>query len=113
MGRKTNGQRQVSIKKCKFCGKEFISTANRTMYCSIKCSNAWKSLFGYHYKPAFPVSDTKCWDCKRATGGSFCPWANWFIPVEGWVATPTNVKMGGNKSQKSYVVHECPIFDRG
>lgn len=49
---------------------------------------------------------TLCWDCKNATGG--CRWSDQLHPVEGWTATQTRNKCGGD----SYIVHNCPEFIR-
>ena len=100
------------MKACKYCGTLFKSYRN-VQYCSKKCAALWKSLYGFHYVPVTPISDTLCWNCGKALADSDCPWANNFIPVEGWEATSTNVNMGNNRTQKSYVVHKCPIFERG
>ena len=48
---------------------------------------------------------TICWDCKNACGG--CSWSSSLIPVKGWTAIPTH-----NCSQSSYLVTECPEFER-
>ena len=112
MGKKRG--KTFTLKKCKFCGKEYMAKTNQ-QYCSRRCSTNWRKMFGQAYVP-YPkgkMKDTLCWECKRATGGSFRPWANWFIPVEGWKATPTRLKMGNNRTITSYDVHECPIFERG
>lgn len=64
------------------------------------------------------VRDTLCWKCKNATTAG-CSWSDKFIPVEGWDATPTYLKRGytlkGEKKEfeSSYIVHSCPLFERG
>jgi hypothetical protein len=90
---------------CKGCGKVFASYRS-LQYCSRACAgNATKGK-----------KDTICWNCKRATG--FCSWSEKFIPVKGWKATPTIIKIanryGKNKTyDNSFLVHECPLFERG
>jgi hypothetical protein len=58
----------------------------------------------------FVKTDTLCWDCKNATGG--CSWSSSFVPVEGWDATKTIVKVV-QKEEESYIVRKCPLFERG
>lgn len=103
-----------TIKNCKFCGKEFLAKKN-SQYCSRKCATTWRRLYGYHYipKPTGKPKDTLCWQCKKSTSGSDCPWANRFEPVDGWNATSSIVKMGLDRTQESFFVHECPLFERG
>ena len=48
---------------------------------------------------------TLCWECANAMCG--CSWSQSFIPVKGWKAIPTK-----GKAFHSYVVLECPEFDR-
>lgn len=52
---------------------------------------------------------TLCWDCEKACGK--CSWSKKFIPVEGWVATPTKVSIGENQYIDSFDVYECPEFE--
>ena len=53
--------------------------------------------------------NTICWDCAHATNKDcVCSWAWYLEPVEGWKAVPTK-KESGNKS---YIVIECPLFER-
>lgn len=47
-----------------------------------------------------------CWDCKKACCG--CMWSLAGEPIPGWTATPT-VDANG---VKSYLVTECPEFER-
>ena len=47
--------------------------------------------------------DTLCWECARAYG--LCSWSKFFLPVEGWEATPTQ-----NKRTTSFRVHSCPLL---
>jgi len=54
---------------------------------------------------------TKCWDCKKAVGG--CSWAREFIPVEGWKAVQTKLKLHNKLADEgclSFIVLECPEF---
>lgn len=56
------------------------------------------------------MSETKsnnqlCWDCKKATGG--CRWADRFLPVDGWEATPTKPQDRAD----SFKIKSCPEFE--
>ena len=98
-------RRKLNTLICENCGKVFRSF-RKSKYCSVICSNRGRTS----------TTDTICWDCKRATG--FCSWSEKFIPVEGWKATPTKVKIvnrqnGENIFTDSFIVHECPLFERG
>lgn len=53
---------------------------------------------------------TLCWDCAHATDDA-CAWVRDGEAVEGWTATPTRLKWGGDYS-KSYIVRTCPMFKR-
>lgn len=64
-----------------------------------------------------PHQFTLCWDCEKACGD--CPWSQrGHMPVDGWVATPTKVKLRaktnpyGESYDNSYIVHSCPLFVR-
>ena len=49
-----------------------------------------------------------CWDCSKATQG--CSWSDYFKPVKNWTAIkyePTSTK-----PYTTYLVQECPEFDR-
>ena len=49
-----------------------------------------------------------CWECSKATNkDGECPWSAAGIPVPGWEAYPTH-----NKDTKTFVVVNCPLFDR-
>ena len=95
-------------KKCKVCGKKFITKGARK-YCSKKCS----ASVVYYVKKNKSTNDTLCWDCKNACGN--CAWSKNFTPVEGWVITKTKIK--GNFETDSVIdsciVHSCPEFIRG
>lgn len=52
-----------------------------------------------------------CWDCRNATRPMVCSWARDFTPVKGWKATPTRI--GNYCPYESYLVRECPLFQRG
>jgi hypothetical protein len=98
-------KRKLKIIICKGCGKVFTTYRN-SQYCSRSCAgNTTKSK-----------KDTICWECKRSTG--FCSWSEKFIPVEGWEATPTIIKIANNTGKnkatdESFIVHKCPLFERG
>ena len=55
---------------------------------------------------------TVCWDCRKACGG--CSWSNHWdhTPVPGWTAVETKVRMNNDVYAQSYIVLECPEFDR-
>ena len=96
----------LKTKICKYCGKVFQSTG-QGIYCSAECKAR-----AYYTKNEV----TLCWNCKRATG--FCSWSEDFTPVEGWKAIPTKVKVANSKGRNktftdSYLVIECPLFERG
>jgi len=50
-------------------------------------------------------SNTLCWMCSRAIGK--CSWSAYFRPVKGWVA-----KEVIKTNTTSYIVEECPLFQR-
>ena len=59
----------------------------------------------------YKSSDTLCWRCaKAATNG--CAWSASFKPVYGWTAEETDLKRIGIGG-KSYLVIDCPEFERG
>ena len=67
--------------------------------------------------PRGPHQHTLCWDCSKACGG--CPWSRRsHRPVQGWIATPTKLKLRaksnpyGESFDSSYIVHSCPLFVR-
>lgn len=96
--------RKYQIKMCLFCGKEFVAKTSRK-YCSKECITIAKQSNS---------KDTLCWQCGKATAGEDCPWANGFIPVEGWDATPTTINTGyKDLNMSSFVVRKCPLFIRG
>lgn len=53
-----------------------------------------------------------CFTCQKAVCG--CSWSRNFIPVDGWTATPTKIKQGGNTVKKticeSYLITACPEY---
>lgn len=104
-------------KECKYCGKSFLGEA-QAKYCSRKCAELYHSMFS-KITPRGKRKETLCWDCKKATGGGDCPWANEFKPVEEWKATPTIVKVTSQAKsraaqlQDSYIVRKCPLFAEG
>lgn len=60
---------------------------------------------------------TICWNCSKACGG--CDWSGCdHMPITGWKAEKTQIKLHCESSRKniiytdSYVVLECPLFDR-
>ena len=51
------------------------------------------------------ISQTICWDCKKAIGG--CSWSETLTPVEGWTAIQND-----KDNTESYKVIMCPLFER-
>lgn len=51
---------------------------------------------------------TLCWDCTKAVGG--CAWSTLFKPIEGWKAQ--EIKATSTKPYTTYLVEECPEFER-
>ena len=95
------------MKKCSVCGEMY---AGKSKYCSQKCYAQHKS-FSSEQAWNTKTKDTLCWECKKATGCGDCPWANRFEPVDGWDATPTEIKTVG-RIEQSYIVNDCPLFER-
>ena len=93
-------KRTVKVRICAYCGKEFVTKSSRK-YCSRECSVMAQLL---------NAKDTICWNCKKATGG--CSWSDKLIPVDGWEAIPTRVKMVLDKVVDSYKVIGCPLFEQ-
>lgn len=58
-------------------------------------------------------SKQPCWTCKKAVGGSDCPWANELKAVEGWKAEKTVIKQNGRDSGdiETYNILECPLYE--
>lgn len=55
-----------------------------------------------------------CWTCKKVYGG--CSWSKYFIPVKGWTAIPTQIKVTYSTNyytDDSYDVYACPEYERG
>lgn len=94
-------KRITTVVTCQYCGKSFAAKTKRK-YCSQKCA--------LMVKPP-NTKDTLCWDCEKATGG--CSWSDKLIPVEGWDAIPTKIKMVIYKETDSYKVLNCPLFKKG
>ena len=59
-----------------------------------------------------PKPRTLCWDCAKAMGG--CSWSNHWDhePVPGWKAEKVELKVERGVFIESYVVIDCPEFDR-
>lgn len=53
-------------------------------------------------------TSTICWMCVNATGR--CSWSEDLIPVEGWIAEPTKIKITDNQTLDSFKVLACPLF---
>ena len=61
-----------------------------------------EKAYSGHYK-----EHTLCWCCELSVKGG-CEWADYKLPVPGWVARRTNKVL-----YKSYKVIDCPKFKRG
>ena len=99
---------------CPQCGKVYYGHGNRK-YCSRKCSDDAKRHRTVSQGKVPP--STLCWKCKN-TNAIVCPWfSKKEEPVPGWVATPTIIKSQYRGSEtgvvevRSYIVHECPLFE--
>lgn len=60
-----------------------------------------------------------CWDCANACS-SGCSWSKSFKPVDGWKADRHDIKISSGYNggliesyDESYMVYECPQFERG
>ena len=53
---------------------------------------------------------TLCWDCAKAVG--YCSWSSEFKPVKGWTAEKKEIKVQSGTNVKSYLIYECPLFER-
>ena len=56
------------------------------------------------------TAKTICWDCGNALGG--CSWSARLEPVEGWEAEPTQKAQFRGEPLQSFLVKECPRFQR-
>ena len=54
---------------------------------------------------------TKCWDCAKAANNG-CSWSDHLEPVEGWVAVPTVKSQFRGDPLHSFLVMDCPEFER-
>lgn len=54
-----------------------------------------------------------CWDCAKACGD--CSWSdhNEHKPIKGWNAVKTTIKGDKGLTVDSYLVIECPEFEKG
>ena len=109
------------IIKCAYCGKEFIKIAKKQKYCSIECQKKRYCEIKKELREKVTVRNEKnksvknstlCWKCKNACCG--CEWSKYFIPVEGWVAIPTKIRLIdiNNHYTESYQVISCPKFEK-
>lgn len=59
------------------------------------------------------MKETICWNCV-VPGTGACPWdkSKGEVPVPGWNATPTKVRMGGGVMADSYIVEACPLYQK-
>lgn len=56
-----------------------------------------------------------CWDCRKATGGGDCEWANSKCrqTVPGWTAAQVEPRAGYNAPGAWYFITACPKFEKG
>lgn len=60
------------------------------------------------------ASQQLCWNCANASKPWKCPWVGRGLPVKGWDATPTMIKLwrrAGAELTHSFDIRECPMFD--
>ena len=96
------------IKQCKECGRDMWTKWDRKKFCSGECRK--------RYSEAHPTNVsmlTICWRCANTNDS--CPWhSEAHLPVDGWNATESKVKMevcnGIARYTRSYIVHKCPKF---
>ena len=55
---------------------------------------------------------TLCWDCANATDPDACEWAGRAVPVPGWKADQTTLRITKDEEIISYRVSMCPKFKR-
>ena len=114
--RKKYVKRTTRTIQCEYCGKLIRTGEETRRFCNRKCYGKYISehpeLTKRWTRSKGIRSDTLCWDCEKAVGGSDCPWANKLKPVEGWDAIST-ILNSGNKKTRSYQVLNCPLFKRG
>ena len=63
------------------------------------------------------MDQTLCWECAKATritegNGDTCEWATAFKPVPGWTAEPTKKYQTRDNQMDSFLVTDCPKFER-
>lgn len=51
-----------------------------------------------------------CWTCENALGG--CSWSRAFIPVEGWEAEKTEIRVGERGDGTTYKIKRCPEYKK-
>lgn len=95
------------MKKCKVCGKRL--TGRQKSYCSPLCRFKYP-LEETGRKRYIKRKETLCWDCDNACTG--CSWSKSLIPVEGWTAKKTRIKISSETGEytDSYFVIACPEF---
>lgn len=54
-----------------------------------------------------------CWKCKKATNSNLCKWVDDYTPIEVWIAKRRDILSHNGKQIESYIVYECPNFERG
>ena len=63
------------------------------------------------------TKDSICWDCKHSVpdkiGLRGCAWSMYKMPVKGWVAEETKLKIAEGDYRTSYYVKECPEYAKG
>ena len=114
-------QRYLARKKkhlCIDCGKP-AEPRNEKGYYS-RCAECRARATGETETPqekARKGKMTLCWYCKNAIpddkGDKGCSWSRNRLPVDGWEAKLTQLKVAKRLTMPSYQVIECPEFKEG
>ena len=76
-----------------------------------------ESLTKQRISESIPRKGTQlCERCGKAAGTfGWCNWSRYFMPVDGWEATPTKIRVngGGGRVTESYHITKCPEFVEG
>lgn len=86
---------------CEYCKKKFPYSSQHRKYCSYECEYVDR-------RSGHSQSKQICWTCQNACGG--CSWSSEFIPVKGWKAKPTKLKVQEGLFSDSYNILYCPEY---
>ena len=88
------------------------SSMRRDMMATDRVGKKYKIIPGEVKKIEVEVTERGtqlCWNCRNAVGG--CSWSDGrFLPIEGWVATPSSIPMSMKNATQTYAIKECPQF---